>query len=148
MTTAKPRAIFIPLGPPKMLPMNNNTRVRAVSKKAVRRTFIVVSPLPAKPLNSSCSGRLFGLALLAYALKAHGILAAVAFDADVIAGQYLALENAQRQRILDQPLNGATQRPRAEGRIVAFLEQQFVGFGRQLQCDFTFRQKLLDALQE
>src|SRR5215472_8046652 len=157
MTTAKPRAIFIPLGPPKRLPTNNNTRVRAVSKKAVRRTFIVVSPVapsatilsrPLILLDSRCRGRLFGLARSAPALETHGILAAVAFDADVIARQHLAFENLEGQRILNQPLNGPSQRPRAEGRIVTFLEQQFAGFRRQLQGDLAVGQELLHALEE
>src|ERR1043166_9536319 len=41
---AMPSAIFIPFGPAKASPTRIKTRVRAVSRNVVRRTFMTVSP--------------------------------------------------------------------------------------------------------
>ena len=58
------------------------------------------------------------------AFKSHGILLSIAIHADAISRQYFAFENLHRQRILNQTLDGAPQRPRAVGGIVALFEQQ------------------------
>jgi len=56
----------------------------------------------------------------------------VAIDNDVVPVEYLAIEDLQSERILDQLLNRAFQRSRPEVRIETFGEQDFLGAVRQL----------------
>ena len=56
----------------------------------------------------------------------------VAIYNDVVPMEYLAIEDLQSERILDQLLNRAFQRPSPEVRIEAFGEQDFLGAVRQL----------------
>ncbi len=59
-------------------------------------------------------------------LKGHLARAFIRVDDDVVAVQYFAVENLERQRILHQLLNGALQRTRSEVWIVAFGEEQLL----------------------
>src|SRR5580765_1832115 len=47
-TTANARATFMPLAPPKASPTRISTRVSAVSKNAVRKTFMELSPVKSR----------------------------------------------------------------------------------------------------
>src|ERR1700741_2298863 len=105
-----PRATFIPFGPPNASPTTINTRVSAVRRKAVRNTFMVVSPGHSRSdfslrdpyrLDSGCSGRLFLNLFGRRAFETHSVLVSVAIHADVITRQHFAFEDLHGQRILN-----------------------------------------------
>ena len=54
---------------------------------------------------------------------------------DGVAVGDLALEQLQRERVLDQPLDRALERPRAERRVVAFASEKRPGRVRDLELD-------------
>src|SRR5712691_3393653 len=56
---------------------------------------------------------------------------------DVIAVQNLSVQNLQRQRILDQLLNGALERSSAEVGVVSLSEEQLFGGVGELDRDLT-----------
>ena len=59
----------------------------------------------------------------------------------MIAVQDFAIQNFQRQRILHQLLDRALQRTRAEVRVVAFGEEQFLGGVGELERNFALSQQ-------
>src|SRR5690349_8045981 len=58
-----------------------------------------------------------------------------------------ALEQLQRERVLDQALDGALQRTRAERRVVSLLGDHALGLGRQLERDLALAEQLLEPRQ-
>ena len=65
----------------------------------------------------------------------------IAIHPDVVAGQYRAFEDLHREWILNQSLDRPAQRTRTVRRVVPFPQEQFIGRGRQLESDLTFRQQ-------
>ena len=53
-------------------------------------------------------------------LEAHLMLRQIGVDDDVVAVQYLAVEDLHGQRVLNQALDGTLERASAVGRIVTF----------------------------
>jgi hypothetical protein len=62
-------------------------------------------------------------------------LAALGVGHDCVAVLELALQELERQRVLDQPLDGAPERPRAVDGVVALTREQILGRRRQRQRD-------------
>ncbi len=58
----------------------------------------------------------------------------------MIAMQYFAFQDLQRQGILNQPLDGPFQRTRTISPIIAFQEQQLLGRLRKLNGDLAVSQ--------
>src|SRR6266508_5435401 len=54
---------------------------------------------------------------------------------DRVAFGEFAIEQAQGQRVLDHPLDGALERPRAVDGVIALARQQLLGGGGELQRD-------------
>src|SRR5436190_6787283 len=71
----------------------------------------------------------------------------VRIDHDVIAVEHLSVEDLQRERILNQLLDGALQRTRSEIRIVALREQQVFGSVGELERDLAIRQQAANVFQ-
>ena len=65
----------------------------------------------------------------------------------MVAVQNAALQNLQRQRVLNQALDGAFQRTRAVGPIIAFEEQQLFGCRRELDGDLAIGQQFAQIIQ-
>src|SRR6266446_8405959 len=154
-------AMVMPLRPPKYAPMVTSTSVSAVNRNVVRRTLIgfpyhrIRKPMPSsrelvqapslsclRPL--SRSSRFLGL----YSLETHGVALAIAVHANMIAGEHLAVQDLQRQRILHQSLNRASQRPGAVCWVVTFAHQQLLRRGREFKRDLAFRQQLFHSAQQ
>ena len=53
-----------------------------------------------------------------------------------VAGNHFAVEQLHGERVLDEPLDRALQRPRPELRIVALAEEKVVSFIRQGESRF------------
>src|ERR1700677_3525597 len=136
MSTAKIRPSSRPLRPPKAWPTNSNSRVSAVSRNAVLNTFMMIF---------SCVAELSGARLYLASCEFHFSGLRVGIHIDSIAGTHLTVENLQRQRILNQPLDNAFHGTRAVGRIVAFAEEQRLSRSGQLQCDLLFSHLLHHA---
>src|SRR5208282_5270282 len=66
----------------------------------------------------------------------------------VVPGQNCTFENAHRQRVLNQALNGAAEWPGTISGIEALLEQQLHRRSCELQGDFALYKKLLDVLEQ
>src|SRR5436190_1221980 len=66
---------------------------------------------------------------------------------DGVALAELALEQSQRQRVLDQPLQRSLQRPRAVGRVPSRLGNELLGGIRQLEPEPSLGQPRAQALQ-
>ena len=64
-----------------------------------------------------------------------------------VAGNHFAVEQLHGQRVLDEPLDGALQRPRPELRIVAFAEEQFVSFLRQRDLNLALGEQPAQVLE-
>src|SRR5437870_586534 len=107
------------------------------------RTFPKQTSLPTSLDTSGCHW-LFRR----HAFEPHRFALAVAIHQDVIARQNLAFEDLQRQRILNETLNRAPQRPRAVSRVVAFAQENFLCRSSEFQCDVAFGEKRFDALKE
>src|SRR5579864_414781 len=58
----------------------------------------------------------------------------------MIAMQHLAFQDLQRQRVLDQPLDRPLQRTRSIGPVIAFQEQQLLGWLRKFDGDLAVSQ--------
>src|ERR1700729_10188 len=128
MTTATPRASVMPFRPPNASPIKRSNSVNAVSKNAVLSVFIARSP----------GARSGGARLCLLLFEFHFTGLRIGVDQDGIACLDLAVENFERQRILNQPLNGALHGARAVRRVVAFAEEQRLRRGRQRQGDLLF----------
>ena len=61
----------------------------------------------------------------------------VGINYHMIAVTDFAFQDLQGKRVLHQPLDGALQRARAEGPVIAFQKQQFLGRGRKLNSDLA-----------
>src|SRR6202023_53772 len=66
----------------------------------------------------------------------------------MIARQHLALQDLQRQGILNEPLDSPPQRPRTICRIVTLAQKQFLRRGCQLERNLPLHEQLLHALQQ
>src|ERR1700722_1845903 len=154
-------ASVMPRSPPKAAPANNSSNVSAVSRNAVFKVFIFVRlaaekprpfagpESPANPLDDRARALIQLCARLGFrrfTFKFHFVAFLVSFRVDLIARLDLAVEEFQRQRILNQQLDRALHRARAERRIVAFSEQQLFRFIRQGQRDLTFAQATQQVL--
>src|SRR5256885_2837726 len=73
-------------------------------------------------------------------LKSHRVVLAIAINANVVAWQYLSLENLHCQRILNETLDGAPQWPRAIGRVIALAHEQLLGGRAQFQGDLSLHE--------
>src|SRR5882724_2694413 len=139
--------MVMPFRPPKYWPTSISPTVRAASRNVVRR-ILISFPLSIRPyattLDSRCGSGLFRVC----ALEAHPVFLTVAIDDDVVAGEDFPLQDFHRQRVLDQALNGATQRTRTVGRIIAFTKDQFLRRGSEHQSDFALFEQLVHALEE
>src|SRR5450759_5672387 len=71
----------------------------------------------------------------------------IAIDHDVISLVELALEDGERERVLQQALNCPLQRTRSECRIVTFGRQDFARRGRQLERELSVSEQLLELSQ-
>src|SRR5277367_1350528 len=129
---AKHSAMVMPRVPPKAWPMKSNNSVKAVSKNAVLSVFMAFVP-------GARSGRA-RLCLLVLELHFAGLRIGV--DDDRVARLHLAVEDFQRQRILNQPLNCALHRTSAVRRLVSFTEEQRFRRGGQSENDLLFRHSL------
>src|SRR5688572_11525541 len=69
-------------------------------------------------------------------------LAVVRVDADGVALGEVALEQAQRERVLDDALDRALERAGAVGRIPALLRERFLRRFRQLELETPLREPL------
>src|SRR5439155_25194303 len=65
----------------------------------------------------------------------------------VIARLDIAFQNLQSQRVREQFLDRSLERPRSEGRIIAFPEQSFASGRRDLQRNLSIRQVIAQRLQ-
>src|SRR5262249_7333788 len=74
--------------------------------------------------------------------KAHLALGDVGINDHVVAVEYFAFQDLERQRILDKPLDGPLQWPGAVGSIVAFQKQQLFCSRRELDGDLAISQQL------
>src|SRR5208337_1340236 len=81
------------------------------------------------------------------ALELHLSLLQVTVDLQLLAGTHLAIQDFERQRVLNQALDGALQRARAELRIVTLAEQQLLRFRRQFNLDLALSQNLPQVLE-
>src|SRR3954469_12305988 len=66
----------------------------------------------------------------------------ITIDDDVITFRETALENRQRQRILQQPLDRAFERPSAESRVVTLGCKHFPRFRCKLECELSVCEQL------
>src|SRR5207253_2186483 len=117
-----------------------NTRKESKSRRVGGRTLRYVS-----------SPRGFG----GRALEFHFAFLHIRIHDDGIAGKNLTVEELHRQRVLDEPLEGALQGPRAELRVVAFAGHKFPRLVRQLDLNLPLpkqpaqvRELQLDDLPE
>src|SRR5947207_9857473 len=97
-----------------------NTRKESKSRRVGGRTLRYVS----SP-RGLCRG----------ALERHLTFHQIRVHDDGIAGKNLSVEELHRQRVLDEPLEGALQGPRAELRVVAFAGHKFPRLVRQLDLN-------------
>src|SRR5918996_643699 len=67
----------------------------------------------------------------------------VAYDPDRVSLVEPALQQLQRDAVLQLALNDALERSRAVDRIVALLREQLAGFGGDLELEVPLRQQLL-----
>src|SRR5580704_962251 len=103
-----------------MVSFTPNARTKSKQRNAPVEIEAEASPEASLPTSSDASRcrRLFGLR----ALEPHCVFLPVSIDSKVIAGQHFAFKNLQRQRILNQSLDRATQRPCSIGWVVAFSQ--------------------------
>src|ERR1700683_4696243 len=113
MRTAKPSASVIPLRPPYTSPAKSSSRVKAVSRNAVLNTFMALV----------LGARSGGARLRVFVLEFHFPGFRIGVHDHLVARLHVTIKNFQRQRILDQALDGSLHRPRAVGRIVPLAEQ-------------------------
>src|ERR671924_118148 len=64
---------------------------------------------------------------------------------DVIALAEPALEHGERKLVLNQPLDGPLQRPRAKGGVVALLGNETTRFGHKLDRHLSLGQEVLET---
>ncbi len=83
-----------------------------------------------------------------HAREPHRVFLSIAIYCHMIAREHRALQNLQRQRILNQPLDCPPQRPCSIRGIVTFAEKKLLRCGRQFNRDLAFREQLLDILQQ
>ena len=76
--------------------------------------------------------------------RAENDLAVLHIDDHGLADVELLPQDALRERVLDQLLDGPAQRPRAQLRVVALLGQQLLGRRGELQPDALVLQLLAD----
>src|SRR5262249_20730992 len=86
-----------------------------------------------------------GLVVSGRAAAAEGDLAARDVGLDLVAAFELALEERLGQRILDEPLDGALERPRPEGRIVAALGDELARRLGEDELDVAGAEELREA---
>ncbi len=79
--------------------------------------------------------------------EGHGALLHIRIDRERVAGNHFAVEQLHGERVLDEPLDGALQRPRSELRIVALAEEQFVSFLRQRDLDLALGEEPAEVLK-
>src|SRR5262245_54409043 len=79
--------------------------------------------------------------------KDQVVCAAGAVDHYGVAIAERTFEELDRQRVLNQVLNGAFERAGSERRIVAFGRDQVSGRGTDLEADTTFGQQVAQAGQ-
>src|SRR5258708_34324917 len=103
------------------------------------------------PHGSCCVSALCLLWLfLAYSLadfEGHLSGALVGVDDDVVAVDHFAVQNLERQRILNQLLDGALQGTGAKVRVVSLSEEQFFGGIRELERNLAVGQQTADIFQ-
>src|SRR5271154_546857 len=109
MRMAKPSAIVMPLRPPYASPAKSSSSVKAVSKNAVLNVFMAL-------VLGASSG---GARLRVFVLEFHFAGFRIGVHHHRIARLHFTIENFQRQRILDQPLDGSLHRPRAISRVIS-----------------------------
>src|SRR5579862_8381259 len=130
-------AIVMPPRPPMAAPAKRRSSVSAVSKNAVLNVFMAFY---------LCAGS--GSARLHFlTTERHLAILRVHVRDDRVAGLDFAFEHLQRERILNEPLDGALHRTRSVGRIVAFAEEQLLGGGGQFDLYLAFGEPLHQALQ-
>ncbi len=69
--------------------------------------------------------------------KVNCSLLRIRIDRQSLTRNHFAVEQLHGERVLDEPLDGALQRPRPELRIVPLAEEQFVRFLRQRDLDLA-----------
>src|SRR5579872_56850 len=114
------RAMVIPPRPPNACPTNNSSSVRAVSKNAVLRVFIVIS------LSWLGCAHFRG-----FTFEFHFAILCVGVHSHLVARLHLAVEDLERQRVLNQPLDRTLHRARSICRVVAFAKQKRLCCGRE-----------------
>src|SRR5687767_5913734 len=78
-------------------------------------------------------------------VKAQGL--AIGVDSDTVALFEFSFENFNRERVLNQTLDGSLQRPRPISRIIALGGQQGFGAIGNFECDLSARQVLAQPLE-
>src|SRR5437773_10024820 len=66
-------------------------------------------------------------------------------DENRVAGGEVTLEQPQGERVFEQPLDRALERPRAEGRIPARFGERLLGSVGQLERELAFGQPFAQA---
>src|SRR5215831_4112691 len=122
MRIANTSAIVMPPRPPNACPRNKRSSVSAVNRNAVLKVFMF---FPRRPLG--------GARLCGFPRKCHLCVLCVRLDNNFITRMNLAIEDLQRQRVLDQPLNRPFHRTRTIRRVEAFSEEQRLRSLREMQ---------------
>src|SRR5713226_9765068 len=159
IATAIASAIFRPVCPPIAPPATTSRTLNRISRMPVLKIFMCSSfTHSTQKGDQECRGSVKSEAFVFSAfhpspdsdsrgsrgsfrwraLESHRVFLTVAVYAHMISGQHLAFQDLQRQRILNEPLNGSAQRPRPIRRIVAFAQQQLSRRRRQLQRNLPF----------
>src|SRR5271154_3172359 len=133
MRTATTSAMVMPCCPPKISPIPNSSKVRAVRRNVVLMAFIFYS-----------LRRSGGACLRFLACKFHLLALGVCIHHHFVAGANFVIENLERQRILNQPLYGSLHGTRAVFGIVAFAEQQLSRRGSQFESDLASSEQFHD----
>src|SRR6266511_5784437 len=103
-------------------------------KPAARRACRRAAAMPARsPLLARSSGTRGLRRCRGDALEREGIAVFRAIHADPVALDELALEDRERKRILQQPLDRALQRPGPIHGVVALRDEQLLRRGRHFQ---------------
>src|SRR5690348_2675854 len=79
--------------------------------------------------------------------KRHLAFFPVGAHLDGFAGLNLALQDFERQRVLDEALDGALERTRSELRIVAALKEQLACRRRELDNDLAVSQQSAQVVE-
>src|ERR1039457_1582871 len=111
----------MPLRPPYASPAKSSNSVKAVSRNAVLNVFMALVP----------GARSGGACLYNFMSELHFAGFRIGVYHDGVAGLHLAAEDLQRQRILNQPLDGSLHRPRTVRRVVPLAEKQRLCRGRE-----------------